>query len=248
MPDKSSLAFRTNIYLVSRKVSIANDKVFLSKITDPAALDVLWHYNGSHGDLLTRNQAIIHNVARHCTYAEKGCYPWGTLIGSSDVVCLCEKRDCKLYSECSQYHPSKLNAHKLRTAEEGGSLWRERKAWEEKLLDSFYDLYGPGWSQWKKLIPWMDFDAVQNAARDYGYEVWSDKERQDFLENEGYNWTLRELKALQSAYPAFESSSPKWKKLLPGRTPQERQELAELLGVPSKEELSRLIAKAQELR
>lgn len=105
MSDKTSnVKFISNIYPVKEKM-ITNDREFLSKIKNPAALEVLkinpltnltYHFTREQDD-------IFYKVSVHCEYAKKNDYPWGSVLdenGNEKVVCKCENKKCELFSEC----------------------------------------------------------------------------------------------------------------------------------------------------
>lgn len=102
MSERSTLEFRSNIYPLVTNGQIANDRTFLDSISEPFALDVLWHYNATRGGKLNRLQRRQHGKGQHCMYADPGDYPWGTRIvdGTPRVVCLCENWTCPLMREC----------------------------------------------------------------------------------------------------------------------------------------------------
>lgn len=102
MGDRSTLEFKSNLFPLSTKGQIVNDRPFLDSITDPFALDALWRYNASHGSKLNRLQKRQHEKGMHCSYADAGDYPWGTRMvdGAPRVVCLCENWACPLMREC----------------------------------------------------------------------------------------------------------------------------------------------------
>jgi DNA helicase-2/ATP-dependent DNA helicase PcrA len=96
--DKSTLEFKSNIYPVTES-SIRSDRKFLDAISDPFALRKM------HSERITLNKLQRKQFEKsvHCSYADDGDYPWGTVLtdGGLHVVCRCKKRDCPFfYTEC----------------------------------------------------------------------------------------------------------------------------------------------------
>lgn len=121
-----------------------------------------------------------------------------------------------------------------------------RHAWAEQMVGEYYEVYGPHWSQWRRLVPWLDPEGVRELAAELGSaELWSDKDREAFLHYEGFRWSVWELNTLITYYPLWHGGSPDWELDLPGRSATERRELATLLNIPSVElmrELARVAA------
>jgi hypothetical protein len=96
--DKSTLEFKSNIYPVTES-SIRSDRKFLDAISDPFALRKM------HSECISLNKLQRKQFEKgvHCSYADEGDYPWGTVLADDGprVVCRCEKRDCPFfYTEC----------------------------------------------------------------------------------------------------------------------------------------------------
>lgn len=96
--DKSTLEFKSNIYPVTES-SIRSDRNFLDAISDPFALSKMH----SEHIALNKLQRKQFEKSVHCSYADDGDYPWGTVLADDGphVVCRCKKRDCPcFYTEC----------------------------------------------------------------------------------------------------------------------------------------------------
>lgn len=100
-PYRSSVFFQSNVLPIGDSF---HDSAFLSKITDPVALEKL---RADPDFKLTRltplQQEILDKCGIHCVYAEKDDYPWGIPAGSHDgakSVCLCTQTECAKFSEC----------------------------------------------------------------------------------------------------------------------------------------------------
>ena len=133
-----------------------------------------------------------------------------------------------------QQKPAKgIAARRLDPAKE-----KNRLEWEAEQIGQYYDTYGDRWGQWRRLIPWLSSAQLISRAEALGHrEVWSLPERKHFLQNEGFDWSVDELDTLIHEYPLKTEQSSKWNLLLPGRSIIERQQLAELLCLPTKDEI-----------
>lgn len=110
----------------------------------------------------------------------------------------------------------------------------ERQAWAAEMVKEYYEVYGPHWDQWRRLVPWLGSTGVRNLASTLGVdELWSDKDRESFLHYEGFDWSVWEMNTLIAYYPLWPDDSPDWEIDLPGRSADERRELARLLNIPS---------------
>lgn len=93
----STVAFRSNLYPVVK--DIYDDATFRSKIHDPFSLEQLKkQYN-----LTPLQEEEYAHASVHCAYAEKGDYPWGTIIneqGIKIVVCRCLNTECSYFHSC----------------------------------------------------------------------------------------------------------------------------------------------------
>lgn len=95
---KSSVFFFSNLQPVEGDIKY--DFRFHSKIRAPKALEILHKENF----VLTHPQQLeYHQCAVQCCYADKGEYPWGTIIdedGRQRVVCRCYKTKCSEFKYC----------------------------------------------------------------------------------------------------------------------------------------------------
>ena len=123
-----------------------------------------------------------------------------------------------------------------------------RSEWEHVTLSTFYEIYGPSWDQWRRIVPWLHGDDIASHADELGLTVaWDDEEKEAFIASEGINWTGDELDMLIYGYPIRSDASPDWGIDLPWHTQTERSEVAEMIGLPSKEMMSTLAAAARHL-
>ena len=123
-----------------------------------------------------------------------------------------------------------------------------RNEWERIALSAFYEIYGPSWDQWRRIVPWLHGADIANRADELGLAVvWDDEKKEAFIASEGINWTVDELDMLIYGYPIRPDVSPDWGIDLPWHTQAERSEIAELTGLPSKEMMSTLAAAARHL-
>lgn len=121
-----------------------------------------------------------------------------------------------------------------------------RMAWAVDLVEAYYDTYGWHWDQWRRVVPWMKGRELRELASELGHaERWSDASKRSFLSNEGLDWTLDELDSLILGYPLRPDTSIDWEVDLPKRSAAERRELAELLGLPTKAEMTDLARRAR---
>ena len=130
---------------------------------------------------------------------------------------------------------------------------------EFKSLDNAYRIWGakPEWKGWNKLLPQRTGDFLLAEARRLGLTrradelgltvAWDDEEKEAFIASEGINWTGDELNMLIYGYPIRSDTSPDWGIDLPWHTQAERSEVAEMIGLPSKEMMSTLAAAARHL-
>lgn len=123
-----------------------------------------------------------------------------------------------------------------------------RSEWERVALSTFYEIYGPSWDQWRKIVPWLHGADIANRADELGLAVaWDDEKKEAFIASEGISWTVDELDMLIYGYPIRSDTSPDWGIDLPWHTQEERSEIAKLIGLPSKKTMSTLAAAARHL-
>ena len=128
----------------------------------------------------------------------------------------------------------------------GDEAQERRMAWAVDLIDAYYDTYGWHWDQWRRVVPWMKGREVRELAGELGHaDRWSDASKRSFLSNEGLDWTLDELDSLILGYPLRSDASIDWEVDLPKRSAADRRELAELLGLPTKAEMTDLARRAR---
>ena len=127
-----------------------------------------------------------------------------------------------------------------------GEVQKRRIAWAIDLIDTYYDTYGWSWDQWRRVVPWMRAGELRELASELGHaEEWDDASKRSFLVNEGLGWTLDELDLLIIGYPLRSDTSIDWKVDLPKHSVADRRELADLLGLPTKTEMTDLARKAR---
>ncbi len=107
----STVTFRSNLYPVAD--TCLHDKQFLAKIHDPFSLEIL-----KKSCKLTQLQEQEYRQASlHCSYADPGDYPWGTVNyadGSEQVVCRCLNTSCKHFARCRpDFDQAELNIHEI---------------------------------------------------------------------------------------------------------------------------------------
>ena len=98
---KGNVTFVSNLYPV--KDNILDDVDFLKQIKDPFCLEKMVKNPTYMNKLSSEQRSIFAQAGGHCEYAEKGDYPWGTIIlknGKMKNVCKCTKKDCFLYGSC----------------------------------------------------------------------------------------------------------------------------------------------------
>lgn len=120
-----SVRYRSSIFFQSNVLPVGDtfhDPRFLSKITDPVALERL---NADPAFKLTQlsplQQEILNKCGIHCIYAEKGDYPWGIPVGASaeaKPICLCTQTRCAIFSKCRPDFNSQNNKN---TGEKAGN-------------------------------------------------------------------------------------------------------------------------------
>lgn len=126
----------------------------------------------------------------------------------------------------------------------------KRNAWAVEMVEAYYEVYGKGWSQWRRILPWMEAEDIAALARSIGSDdPWSDEDREYFLENEGADWTLEELNELIRLAPLLgDDDRETWSSFLPGIEHEDRSEMLELLDIPTKDEVDELAHMAAELK
>lgn len=71
--DATKSTLTSNIYPSASRHSLADDREFLNAISDPEALDILWHYNGTQGSKLNSAQRRLHGATvRHIEAPDGG--------------------------------------------------------------------------------------------------------------------------------------------------------------------------------
>lgn len=116
---RSSVFFQSNVLPVE---DTFHDPRFLSKITDPFALERL---NADPAFKLTQlsplQQEILNKCGIHCIYAEKGDYPWGIPARASaeaKPVCLCTQTGCAIFNKC---RPDFISPNNKNSGEKAGN-------------------------------------------------------------------------------------------------------------------------------
>lgn len=104
MNDVSNVIYKSNLHIVESN-KISQDKNFLNSIRDPFALEQLkTAIDRRQVDyrLSPIQQDEYDKVSLHCSYAEKGDYPFGTIIenGQDKIKCKCFKTTCRLFFAC----------------------------------------------------------------------------------------------------------------------------------------------------
>lgn len=101
----SNITFASNVYVLTESSKLA-DKQFMSHVIDPNAINEI--VQTLHSDaILSKLQREIRMNANPCALADavNGVkdYTHGTIIEDGKYICVntCEKKDCKLYSQCS---------------------------------------------------------------------------------------------------------------------------------------------------
>lgn len=97
----SSVFFESNLVPVGDSF---HDSRFLTRITDPSALEKLANDPAfANWRSTPLQQEILKKCAVHCTYADKDDYPWGIPADAHEnnaAICLCRKTSCKLFHKC----------------------------------------------------------------------------------------------------------------------------------------------------
>ena len=224
MGPRSSLEFRSNIYPVSTKGKLVDDRKFLRAISDPEALDILWHYHGTRGSMLNALQNSQREKAMHCAYAEEGDYPWGTPVGGTHLVCLCERTDCPLYrTECSKRHPKGFKPQ-LRTPVD--SVTKERVVRVNATLSVQTKTPAPKKTATRRLTcETVNATPRPKASRVVTSQQSTSSPRPTMPKGSNRTaptpfrpWTRREDAVLYEMYPLYGISVRKWTKQLPGRS------------------------------
>lgn len=53
-----------------------------------------------------------------------------------------------------------------------------RSEWERVALSTFYEIYGPSWDQWRRIVPWLHGADIANRADELGLAVvWDDEKK-----------------------------------------------------------------------
>lgn len=247
---RSSLEFRSNIYPTSTNGALCNDRKFLDAISDPEALGILWHHGGSQGSKLNPLQKKQHEKAMHCAYAEDGDYPWGTLVGTNRVVCLCERVECPRYRvECSKFHPEgfvpgrnpepspiqskapKRNATEMRSTAASTPITSGKRSSVTLAQEE-----GPGKPR-RSSFSFVTASTVERRSRQTLKATTSPKPHPERAASQRTvrslhgPWTKREDDILREMYPIHGITVRKWTKALPGRSVEEILDRAHALKV-----------------
>lgn len=106
--ETSTVEYLSNLQPVDISQSI--DVQFLRHIHDPFALEILDRLisQGAFSYKMTGIQQVeMQNASRHCAYAYKDDYPWGTILveNSMKVVCKCLNSECIHFNQCRKNYP-----------------------------------------------------------------------------------------------------------------------------------------------
>ena len=121
-----------------------------------------------------------------------------------------------------------------------------RKAWATEMIDAYYEVYGPDLEQWRGITPWLDKRDIVSLANSMGADdLWTNEDRELFLENEGADWTIEELNTLIDLRPLLDDDSKLWESFLPGISFEDRKALLDELDIPNKQEIEEMKRKAR---
>lgn len=118
--EVSTLEYLSNIQPIDN--SIPNDTKYMTFVHDPFALEQMAKMieTGRIKNVMTCIQAREMKIAsRHCAFAYKDDYPWGTILvnGEKKVVCKCINRECSIFSQCrsgiSEFSEEELETDKI---------------------------------------------------------------------------------------------------------------------------------------
>jgi DNA helicase-2/ATP-dependent DNA helicase PcrA len=137
---RSTIAYLSNLQPVD--VNIETDNHFLSFIHDPFALTLMEGLINSgylKYKMTPLQEKEMKSASRHCIYAFKDDYPWGTIIIGDEkkVVCKCTNKECFLFDECTRKYRSLTQ---LGEESIGINLYKNNAIVDEKQDEQFHEL------------------------------------------------------------------------------------------------------------
>lgn len=124
----------------------------------------------------------------------------------------------------------------------------KRLYWEKAMLGEYYHLYGAGWNEWAKLLPWVPQQLVAARAEKLGIDgPWRSLVKVDVLRKRGLSWSPVDIEKLVAWYPNRQITAEEQRIFIGGKSFDEISAVARVLHLPTRTELDRLESQAEAL-